>query len=187
MHDPKFEKEVQQKMEELEFTPSEVVWANLQRELHKEKRRKAPLFWLFFLLGGMLLGAGGASLFYFHRNPSGISGAGSPSAPKTVTVTGSQAMSPATGTATAASITNSAGHSVMKNTIATETKRTEGITATGTEGITPTGTEGMETTGTERIGKSAETPGIAKITGGNSSRNSVRHTARNNKSYPVAT
>src|SRR5665213_2878656 len=76
MHDPEFEKEVQKRMEELEFTPSEGVWINLQRGLDKEEKRRAPLFWLFFLLGGILLGAGGASLFYFHRSPSTISGTG---------------------------------------------------------------------------------------------------------------
>lgn len=70
MLDPKFEKEVQQKMEGLEFSPSDEVWVNLQRELHKEKRRRAPLMWLFFLLGGMLLGAGGASLFFFYGSSS---------------------------------------------------------------------------------------------------------------------
>jgi hypothetical protein len=87
MHDPKFEKEVQQKMEGLEFSPSERVWANLQRGLNKEKRRRAPLFWLFFLLGGMMLGAGGASLFYFNRNSSRISGARSTTTGKTIDVT----------------------------------------------------------------------------------------------------
>jgi hypothetical protein len=87
MHDPKFEKEVQQKMEELEFSPSDLVWANLQRRLHKEKRRRVPLLWLFFLLGGMMLGAGGASLFYFNRNSSRMSGATSTTTGKTIDVT----------------------------------------------------------------------------------------------------
>jgi hypothetical protein len=75
MHDPEFEKEVQKRMEELEFIPSEGVWMNLQRGRYKKERRRAPLFWLYFLLGGILVGAGGASLFYFHRSPSTISGA----------------------------------------------------------------------------------------------------------------
>jgi hypothetical protein len=59
MHDPEFEKKVQQKMEELEFSPSEAVWTNLERRINTDKKRRLPLFWLFFL-PGLLLGAGGA-------------------------------------------------------------------------------------------------------------------------------
>jgi hypothetical protein len=73
MHDPKFENEVQQKMEALEFSPSESVWIRLEQDLKKEKRRSAPLFWLFFLVGGMLLGAGGTWLVFSHAHHSGIS------------------------------------------------------------------------------------------------------------------
>ncbi len=73
MHDPKFENEVQQKMEALEFSPSESVWIRLEEDLKKEKRRSAPLFWLFFLVGGMLLGAGGTWLFFIHAHQSGSS------------------------------------------------------------------------------------------------------------------
>ncbi len=57
MHDPKFEKEVQQKMEELSFSPSEAVWKNVEKEIKKEKKRRLPFFW-FFLLGGITLAGG---------------------------------------------------------------------------------------------------------------------------------
>ncbi len=50
MADPDFEKQVQQKMEELKFTPSETVWKNIDAEINKERKRR-PLFWLFFFLG----------------------------------------------------------------------------------------------------------------------------------------
>jgi hypothetical protein len=73
MHDPKFEKEVQQKMEALEFSPSDAVWIRLEQDLKKEKRRSLPLFWPFFLVGGMLLGAGGTWLFLNHGDHSGTS------------------------------------------------------------------------------------------------------------------
>lgn len=61
MHDPKFEKEVQRKMDELEFIPSGSVWANVQQTLAPSRRRRAiPLFWWFLVPGLLLLGAGGA-------------------------------------------------------------------------------------------------------------------------------
>src|SRR5882757_1136417 len=62
MHDPKFEKEVQQKLEELSFSPSEAVWTKVERAVNGKKRRSMPLFWLFFLPGLMLVGAG---MIYF--------------------------------------------------------------------------------------------------------------------------
>lgn len=58
MHDPKFEKEVQQKMEELVFTPPASVWLNVEKEVNKEKKRRFLPFWLFFLPGTLLVGAG---------------------------------------------------------------------------------------------------------------------------------
>jgi Outer membrane protein beta-barrel domain len=56
MHDPEFEKHVQEKMEELQFNPSGEVWTKVEQEIKKEKRRR-PLLWIF-LLSGVLLGAG---------------------------------------------------------------------------------------------------------------------------------
>jgi hypothetical protein len=68
MHDPKFEKEVQQKMGELEFSPSESVWANIEKAVNKRRtRRGLPLFWRFALPGLLLLAGGG---YYFFREGS---------------------------------------------------------------------------------------------------------------------
>ncbi len=57
MHDPKFEKEVQQKMEELSFNPSEAVWENVEKKIRKDKKRRVPFLW-FFLLAGIMLAGG---------------------------------------------------------------------------------------------------------------------------------
>jgi Outer membrane protein beta-barrel domain len=60
MHDPEFEKAVQQKMEELSFMPSDAVWTNVEQAIKPfDKRRTVPLFWLLFLpaflVGGTVL------------------------------------------------------------------------------------------------------------------------------------
>jgi len=66
MHDPntfnndevqRFEKEVQQKMEELAFSPSEAVWAKVEQGIDRKKRRRLPVFWLFFLSAALLMGS----------------------------------------------------------------------------------------------------------------------------------
>lgn len=58
MHDPKFEKEVQQKLQELSFSPSEAVWSNIERAVNGEKKRRVPIFWLFLLPALTLSGIG---------------------------------------------------------------------------------------------------------------------------------
>jgi hypothetical protein len=62
MLDPKFEKEVQKKLGELSFSPSEAVWARIDRAVNEKRRRRVPAFWLFLLPS---LGLAGAGLFYF--------------------------------------------------------------------------------------------------------------------------
>lgn len=80
MYDPKFEKEVQQKMEALEFSPSDAVWTNIEQAVNaNKKRRRLPFFWMFFLSGALLLGAG---IIYKTSRPSGI-GATAPVKPAT--------------------------------------------------------------------------------------------------------
>jgi hypothetical protein len=93
MHDPKFEKEVQQKMEELVFSPSEAVWMNVERAVNGEKRRRTPVFW--FYLSGMVAAAG---LVYFlvgrhapvslphHNGVAGTATAGAPQSSATAPV-----------------------------------------------------------------------------------------------------
>lgn len=67
MHDPKFEKEVQQKMSELEFSPSAAVWANVEKALQKRERRGLPFFWRLALPALLLLLAGGGYYFFTAR------------------------------------------------------------------------------------------------------------------------
>jgi len=65
MHDPKFENEVQKKLEELSFSPSEAVWTRVERAVNEKRRRRLPLFW-FFLLPS--LGLAGAGIVYFSKH-----------------------------------------------------------------------------------------------------------------------
>ncbi|MBN9380083.1 MAG: hypothetical protein J0H74_04930 [Chitinophagaceae bacterium] len=67
MHDPKFEKEVQQKLQELSFSPSEAVWSNIDRAVNGEKKRRVPVFWLFLLPALTLTGMG---VVYFSARTS---------------------------------------------------------------------------------------------------------------------
>ena len=70
MQEDEFEKRVREKMDHLGFDPSESVWAGVSREINKEKKRRMPLFWLFFVSG--LLLAGGAYYFVANKSSSGI-------------------------------------------------------------------------------------------------------------------
>jgi hypothetical protein len=54
MHDSEFEKQVQQKMQELKFAPAPAVWTRVQADLQKKKRRRPAILW--FLLAGLLVG-----------------------------------------------------------------------------------------------------------------------------------
>lgn len=68
MHDPKFEKAVERKMEELEFVPSESVWENIEMAVTPRVRRRAvALYWWFLVPGLLLLGAG--TLLYKSFGP----------------------------------------------------------------------------------------------------------------------
>ncbi len=49
MHDPEFEKHIQRKMGELDFTPSESVWNKVEAEIEKDKRRRRPHFLAVFI------------------------------------------------------------------------------------------------------------------------------------------
>src|ERR1700754_3147851 len=72
MHDPKFEKEVQQKMKELEFSPSESVWANVEKEINQlHARRSFPFFWRLALPALLLLAGGG--YYFFRSKPATVS------------------------------------------------------------------------------------------------------------------
>lgn len=60
MHDSEFEKQVQQKMQELKFAPGADVWARVQADIQKKKRRRPVVFW--FLLAGLMIG--GSMIYY---------------------------------------------------------------------------------------------------------------------------
>lgn len=57
MHEQEFERSVQQKMEELSFTPSAPVWEKLEKELRTKKRRRRFALWLLpAVLSGLAVG-----------------------------------------------------------------------------------------------------------------------------------
>jgi hypothetical protein len=66
MHEQNFEKQVQQKMEELSLTPSAPVWQKVEGQIRKDKDRRRLIFWLLplLLVGGgawwLLSGTGGS-------------------------------------------------------------------------------------------------------------------------------
>jgi hypothetical protein len=55
MHEQDFEKQVQQKMEELSLTPSAPVWQKVEKQIRTKKDRRRLIFWLLPLL---LVGGG---------------------------------------------------------------------------------------------------------------------------------
>ncbi len=68
MHENNFEKQVREKMDQLGFDPADSVWERVDKEINKEKKRRRPLFWLFFFSGLAL--AGGAYYFSAYKNSS---------------------------------------------------------------------------------------------------------------------
>ncbi len=68
MEENNFEKQVQQKMDELKFTPSEAVWDHVKMNIEKRKSRRWLL--LIFLFGSIALLSG---LYYFSvKNDSSL-------------------------------------------------------------------------------------------------------------------
>ncbi len=55
MHDREFEKQVQQKMQELRFQPGADVWARVQADVEKKRRRRPVLLWILF--AGLMIGS----------------------------------------------------------------------------------------------------------------------------------
>jgi hypothetical protein len=50
MSNSDFEKQVQQKMDELNFVPSDLVWRGVEKQINERKERRRVLLWLPFLL-----------------------------------------------------------------------------------------------------------------------------------------
>ncbi len=61
-----FEKQVQQKMDELKFVPSATVWQEVEKQINERKKRRLPFLWLLLL--GVFLG--GATWLYRVNNIS---------------------------------------------------------------------------------------------------------------------
>ncbi|TMI66178.1 MAG: hypothetical protein E6H07_09830 [Bacteroidetes bacterium] len=57
----KFVNKVQQKMDEVRFSPNPQVWVEVERRIREKKKRRVIIFW--FLFGGLLLAGGGYFLF----------------------------------------------------------------------------------------------------------------------------
>ncbi len=60
-----FEKQVQQKMDELKFSPSAEVWTEVEKRIRREKKRRRIIFW--WLLPGLLLG-GSIAIYFINEN-----------------------------------------------------------------------------------------------------------------------
>jgi hypothetical protein len=70
MYDPKFEKAIQRKMEELEFRPTESVWVNIEKAVAVKRRRRTAFIWRFLLPGAFLVAAAGLYLHYSNGKPA---------------------------------------------------------------------------------------------------------------------
>ncbi|HEX6180746.1 MAG TPA: hypothetical protein VFZ47_05830 [Chitinophagaceae bacterium] len=55
MHDREFEKQVQQKMQELRLQPGADVWARVQADVQKKRRRRPVIVWVLF--AGLMIGS----------------------------------------------------------------------------------------------------------------------------------
>ena len=77
MHDPKFESAVQEKMEQLEFIPSDSVWANIEMAVTQRRRRAVPVF-IWFLLAGLLLAGAGTAIYLRKGNQTVAKNTGVP-------------------------------------------------------------------------------------------------------------
>lgn len=64
MYDPKFEKAIQQKMEELEFRPPESVWVNIENAVVSKRRRRTGFLWRYLLPGVLVVAAAGLCWHY---------------------------------------------------------------------------------------------------------------------------
>lgn len=66
MQNSEFEKQVQEKMEELKLTPADAVWDKVEAALPEEKKRRWIIFLLFFIVA-----AGGAFIWWNNTNHAG--------------------------------------------------------------------------------------------------------------------
>lgn len=136
MYDPKFEKAVQHKMEELEFRPSESVWVNIEKTLPAERRRRViPLFWRIVIPAALVLAVGGA--YYFGERAGRKAGAAAIAEKRMGSVTGVQ-MRTGVAPAGAGTATVGAGTAVGNTASAADAEKTM-VAATHSEKAAGTG------------------------------------------------
>ena len=168
MYDPKFEKAVQQKMEELEFRPAESVWANIEKAVADRRHRRSFFFWRFMLPGLFLITAAG--VWYFEAKPAKQVLAASPAANTPQTQASSVNASPATATNTPATAADPANKTVSTSAAGQiaaagkwETSSHSDRGATSNSGRGATSSRGWKTTG--RRDREITSQGDRKLTG----------------------
>ena len=72
MRENEFEKQVQQKMDDYNLSPSAEVWIEVERRIRKEKKRRFIFWWFIFF--GLLAGGGAAGLWLMNSNKKKKSG-----------------------------------------------------------------------------------------------------------------
>ena len=76
MEENKFEKQVQQKMDELKIHPSDAVWLNIAKRIEKKRRSRWGVLF-FFLLAGLMI-TGGYFIFFNNGKQGPVSRVNSP-------------------------------------------------------------------------------------------------------------
>src|SRR6187455_879889 len=66
MQNNEFEKQVRERMGQIKFTPSEAVWAEVQKNLKQRRKRRIAIVWFFVFF----IAAGGSSLAWFYFSPA---------------------------------------------------------------------------------------------------------------------
>jgi hypothetical protein len=120
MSDHEFEKKVQQRMDDLKLRPSDAVWAEVEKNLRREKRRRRTLLWLPIL--GVLLTAGGYLIYSGTGKSNDGSLVNNQSTEKAVAPTIADAKPPAPATEPVSSSTVKNNESVSKNSTPSEPK-----------------------------------------------------------------
>ena len=88
-----FEKQVQEKMDELQFVPTEPVWQNIEKQIRTKKDRRRLILWLPFLF--LLLGGGAWWFTARYQNADSVAKTGKNSETVANTVDGNPNHRPA--------------------------------------------------------------------------------------------
>src|SRR5215207_5992704 len=75
MSDHNFEKQIQQKLDELKIPPADTVWTSVEAQIRKDKRRRRGV--IFFPILFILIGAGVYFMFHEQISFAGRSGSNS--------------------------------------------------------------------------------------------------------------